>query len=107
MPLKIKSQGQKNKRKNELLRFKVTEAQLLPASFAPEVNLGRTSAVLTVSNISRVCAADTQNRALDSVIGVAGNPTTTTPIFFFNMSLAKALRKEKVDREKSKINYLQ
>lgn len=87
------------------MRFKVTEAQLLPASFAPEVNLGRTSAALTVSNISRVCAADTQNRALDSVIGVAGNPTTTTPIFFSNMRLAKALRREKVEGEKSEMNY--
>lgn len=94
MPLKMKWQGQKNKCKNELLGLKVTDTQLLPTSFASEVNFSRTSAVLTVSNISRVCAADTQNRALDSVIGVAGNPTTTTPIFFSNMRLAKALRRE-------------
>lgn len=89
------------------MRFKVTEAQLLPAAFAPEVNLGRTSAVLTVSNISRVCAADTQNRALDSVIGVAGNPTTTTPMFLSNMRLAKALRREKVEGGKAEIHYTQ
>lgn len=94
MPLKMKWQGQKNECKNELLGLKVTDTQLLPTSFASEVNFSRTSAVLTVSNISRVCAADTQNRALDSVIGVAGNPTTTTPIFFSNMRLAKALRRE-------------
>lgn len=90
----MKWQGQKNECKNELLGLKVTDTQLLPTSFASEVNFSRTSAVLTVSNISRVCAADTQNRALDSVIGVAGNPTTTTPIFFSNMRLAKALRRE-------------
>lgn len=56
--------------------------------------------MLTVSNISRVCAADTQNRALDSVIGVAGNPTTTTPIFFSNMRLAKALQSEEEKKQK-------
>lgn len=104
MPLKIKCQGHENKRKNELLRFKVTEAELLLVSLAPEADLGRTCAALTVSNISRVCAADTQKRALDSVMGVAGNPTTTTPMFFSNMRLAKALRREKAG-EKSKINY--
>ena len=48
--------------------------------------------VLTASNISRVCAAETQNRARASARGVAGNPTTTTPIFLFNRCLAKALR---------------
>lgn len=47
--------------------------------------------VLTVSSISRVCAAETQNRARASARGVAGNPTTTTPIFLFNRCLAKAL----------------
>ena len=47
---------------------------------------------LTVSSISRVCAAETQNRARASARGVAGNPTTTTPIFLSNRCLAKALR---------------
>ena len=51
-------------------------------------------AVLTVSNISRVCAAETQNRALASARGVAGKPTTTTPIFLFSRCLAKALKKK-------------
>lgn len=87
------------KSKNELLRFKASDTQLLPTSFASAVDFSRTSAVLTVSNISRVCAADTQNRALDSVIGVAGNPTTTTPIFFSNMRLAKALRREEEGKQ--------
>lgn len=63
--------------------------------------------MLTVSNISRVCAADTQNRALDSVMGVAGNPTTTTPMFFSNIRLAKALRREKAEGEKAEIHYPQ
>ena len=47
---------------------------------------------LTVSSISLVCAADTQKRALDSMIGVAGNPTTTVPMFLFTISLPNALQ---------------
>lgn len=58
-------------------------------------------AILTVSNISRVCAAETQNRARASARGVAGNPTTTTPIFLFNKCLAKALK----ERQKKEINW--
>lgn len=46
---------------------------------------------LTASNISRVCAAEMQIRARASARGVAGNPTTTTPIFRFSRCLAKAL----------------
>lgn len=38
-----------------------------------------------------VWAADTQKRALASVMGVAGKPTTTTPIFLFNMARENAL----------------
>jgi hypothetical protein len=41
-----------------------------------------------------VWAADRQNLALDSMIGVAGNPTTTTPMFRFSISLPKALQRE-------------
>ena len=32
-----------------------------------------------------------QKRTLDSMMGVAGKPTTTTPMFLFNISLPKAL----------------
>lgn len=41
--------------------------------------------------MSFVCAAEMQNRARDSMIGVAGKPTTTTPMFLFNISLPNAL----------------
>jgi len=36
-------------------------------------------------------------------MGVAGNPTTTTPIFFSNMRLAKALCREEEKKNKSKL----
>lgn len=42
-------------------------------------------------SMALVCAADTQKRARASVIGVAGKPTTTTPIFLSSISRAKAL----------------
>lgn len=54
--------------------------------------------VCTWFSISRVCAADIQKRARASVIGVAGKPTTTTPIFLASISRANALisiKKEK------------
>ncbi len=47
--------------------------------------------LITLSSISLVWAADTQKRALASAIGVAGKPTTTTPIFLFNMARENAL----------------
>ena len=62
----------------------------LPGGLHPAVSAGPWA--LTVSSISRVCAAETQNRARASARGVAGNPTTTTPIFLSNRCLAKALR---------------
>lgn len=46
---------------------------------------------LTVSSISLVWAADKQNLALDSMMGVAGKPTTTTPMFRFSISRPNAL----------------
>lgn len=49
------------------------------------------SAGFTWSSISLVCAADRQKRARASVMGVAGKPTTTTPIFRSSISRAKAL----------------
>ena len=49
---------------------------------------------LTLSNISRVWAADKQNLVRDSIRGVAGNPTTTTAMFLFNISRPNALKKE-------------
>lgn len=61
-------------------------------SKVPELEIPLACAILTVSNISRVCAAERQNRARPSARGVAGNPTTTTPIFLFNRCLAKALK---------------
>lgn len=42
-----------------------------------------------------VCAADRQKRARASVIGVAGKPTTTTPIFLASISREKALISDK------------
>lgn len=42
-------------------------------------------------SMALVCAAETQKRARASVIGVAGKPTTTTPIFLSSISRAKAL----------------
>lgn len=47
--------------------------------------------VYTWFRMSLVCAADRQKRARASVIGVAGKPTTTTPIFLSSISRAKAL----------------
>lgn len=55
---------------------------------------------LTVSSISLVWAADTQKRALDSMMGVAGKPTTTVPMFLFSISRPKALMsKGNLDKE--------
>lgn len=48
---------------------------------------------LTVFSISLVWAAETQKRALDSMMGVAGKPTTTVPMFLFNISRPNALKK--------------
>ena len=48
----------------------------------------------TLSSMALVCAADKQKRARASVMGVAGKPTTTTPIFLANMALENALRRE-------------
>lgn len=47
---------------------------------------------LTVSSVSLVWAAETQKRALDSMMGVAGKPTTTVPMFLFNISRPNALK---------------
>lgn len=49
------------------------------------------SLVVTWSRICLVCAAEMQKRTLDSMMGVAGKPTTTTPMFLFSISLPKAL----------------
>lgn len=46
---------------------------------------------LTLSRICLLWAAEMQKRTLDSMMGVAGKPTTTTPMFLFNISLPKAL----------------
>ena len=51
----------------------------------------------TLSSMARVCAADTQKRARASVMGVAGKPTTTTPIFLASMALENALQRERED----------
>lgn len=48
----------------------------------------------TWSSMALVCPADRQKRARASVIGVAGKPTTTTPIFRSSISLANALISE-------------
>ena len=45
----------------------------------------------TWSSMALVCPADRQKRARASEIGVAGKPTTTTPIFLSSISLANAL----------------
>lgn len=47
---------------------------------------------LTLSSISLVCAADRQKRARDSIIGVAGNPTTTVARPSDKHSLLNALK---------------
>lgn len=44
-----------------------------------------------MSSISLVWAADTQKRARDSMMGVAGKPTTTVPMFLLSISRPKAL----------------
>lgn len=46
---------------------------------------------VTSSRMGLVWAAEMQKRTLDSMMGVAGKPTTTTPMFLFNISLPKAL----------------
>ena len=46
---------------------------------------------LTLSSISRVCAADKQNLVRDSIKGVAGNPATTTAMFLLSISRPNAL----------------
>lgn len=48
--------------------------------------------LLTSSIITLVWAADRQNLALDSMIGVAGNPTTTVATPRFNISRPNALK---------------
>lgn len=54
---------------------------------------------LTVSSISLVWAAEMQKRALDSMIGVAGKPTTTVPMFLFIISRPKALKRQRQIRK--------
>lgn len=49
-------------------------------------------ALLTLSSISFVWAADKQNLARDSIMGVAGKPTTTIPSPLFKHSLPRALK---------------
>lgn len=61
----------------------------------PGVCPAATSYQLTVSSISLVWAAETQKRALDSMMGVAGKPTTTVPMFLFTISRPKALKRQK------------
>lgn len=46
---------------------------------------------VTLSRMGLVWAAEMQKRTLDSMMGVAGKPTTTTPMFLFSISLPKAL----------------
>lgn len=46
---------------------------------------------ITLLSMSFVWAAEMQKRARDSMMGVAGKPTTTTPMFLFNISLPNAL----------------
>lgn len=45
-----------------------------------------------MSSISLVWAAETQKRALDSMMGVAGKPTTTVPMFLLSISRPNALK---------------
>lgn len=47
--------------------------------------------LVTLSSMCFVWAAEMQKRARDSMMGVAGKPTTTTPMFLFNISLPNAL----------------
>ena len=54
------------------------------------------SVELTRSSISFVCAADRQKRARDSMMGVAGNPTTTVARPWARHSLLNALKKSKL-----------
>ena len=49
---------------------------------------------LTRSSISLVCAADRQKRARDSMMGVAGNPTTTVARPCARHSLLNALKNQ-------------
>ena len=51
-----------------------------------------TQMLLTKSSISRVWDADRHILALASIIGVAGNPTTTIAILRFSISLEKTLK---------------
>lgn len=50
---------------------------------------------LTLSSISFVWAAERQNLARDSMIGVAGKPTTTIPSPLFKHSLLRQLKHNK------------
>lgn len=60
-----------------------------------EVNVGKFLYLCTWFSIALVCAADKQKRARASVIGVAGKPTTTTPIFLSSISREKALNSDR------------
>lgn len=61
--------------------------------------------VVTLSSISLVWAAEIQKRALDSMIGVAGKPTTTTPIFLFNISRPNALETQTPPHQFSRSSF--
>ena len=60
------------------------------------LNKSPTSSIASnaLSSISFVCEALRQNLTRDSVSGVAGNPTVTTAMPRFNISLLKALQKQ-------------
>ncbi len=62
--------------------------------------------VYTWFSMALVCAADRQKRARASVIGVAGKPTTTTPIFLASISRANALVSDKkTEQQQSVFTY--
>lgn len=67
---------------------------------SPEFDPAMKKTWLTVSSISLVWAAEMQKRALDSMIGVAGKPTTTVPMFLFIISRPKALKTTRDESEK-------
>lgn len=56
--------------------------------------LDRNRKMQTLSIIALVWPAETQNRARDSMMGVAGNPTTTVPSPRFKHSLPNILEIE-------------
>lgn len=98
LPPRSYGEAPEDKRKECVFNLNKRKKKSVNTKIMKKVNVGKflhLYCVCTWSSMALVCAADTQKRALASVIGVAGKPTTTTPIFLCSISREKALCRDR------------